>query len=239
MQVDHTVGEVLKALDENELVENTLIIFTTDNGCSPQAKFAELEAAGHDHNYIYRGHKADLYEGGHRVPFVARWPKKVKAGSISNQTIGQFDLLATAAEITGGSYPETAGEDSVSFLPALLGTDSEPLREGLVSQSIGGQFGIRKGKWKLLLCPGSGGWSAPRPGQVDLTQNPSIQLYDLTSDPGEEKNLQGEHPEKVEELKSLLSKYIENGRSTPGAKQNNDAEIVMIKPLRQLRKKKK
>ncbi|MDF1812949.1 MAG: arylsulfatase, partial [Verrucomicrobiales bacterium] len=118
MQVDDTVGQVLKALDDKGIAENTLIVFTTDNGCSPQANIPELEAAGHDQNYIYRGHKADLFEGGHRVPFVARWPEKVKAGSVSNQTVGQFDLLATVAEITGGSYPETAGEDSVSFLPA-------------------------------------------------------------------------------------------------------------------------
>ena len=239
MQVDATVGQVLEALDSNKIVDETLIIFTTDNGCSPAANIPELEAAGHDQNYIYRGHKADLFEGGHRVPFVARWPERVKAGSVSHQTIGQLDLLATAAEITGGKHPENAGEDSVSFLSVLLGKDGESAREALVSQSIGGQFAIRKGKWKLLLCPGSGGWSAPRPGRADFSEMPPIQLYDLENDPGEENNLQAEHPGKVEELKSLLASYIAEGRSTPGARQENDANIEMIKPIAQKRTRKK
>ncbi|MDF1812950.1 MAG: arylsulfatase, partial [Verrucomicrobiales bacterium] len=113
-----------------------------------------------------------------------------------------------------------------------------PLREALVSQSIGGQFAIRQGDWKLLLCPGSGGWSEPRPGRVDLSKYPAIQLYNLAKDPGEENNLQGSNPEKVKELKTLLAKYIEDGRSTPGAKQNNDTDIVMIKPVTPMKKKK-
>ena len=165
MQVDWTVGQVLQAIDDNGIADNTLVIFTTDNGCSPAANIPELEAAGHDQNYIYRGHKADIFEGGHRVPFVARWPGKVKAGSRSDQLVGQLDLLATAAEIVGAEVGESGGEDSVSFLPALLGEATEPIRTSIVSQSIGGQFAIRDGNWKLCLCPGSGGWSdtAARP----------------------------------------------------------------------------
>ena len=231
MQVDWTVGQVLAALDESGAAENTLIIFTTDNGCSPAAKIPELEAAGHDQNYIYRGHKADIFEGGHRVPFLARWPKRVKPGSKTNQLVGQIDLLATAADIVGAEIPDSAGEDSISFLSVLAGEAKQPVRDSIVSQSIGGQFAIRDHNWKLCLCPGSGGWSAPRPGRHDLSQLPPVQLYDLSNDPGEETNLQDKHPKRVEAMKRMLSAIIENGRSTDGPKLKNDVQVVMTKPI--------
>ncbi len=239
MQVDWTVGQILKTLDRNGIADNTLVIFTTDNGCSPAAKIPELQAAGHEPSYIYRGHKADIFEGGHRVPFLARWPGKVKAGTKSDQLIGQFDLMATAAEIVGAEVPETAGEDSVSFLPALLGEDKSPLREGLVSQSINGSFAIRKGNWKLALCPGSGGWSDPRPGRVDVSKMPSAQLFDLSKDPGERNNLYESKADKVRDLKTLLEGYIAKGRSTSGPDQANDVKIQLIKPLPKPKSKKK
>lgn len=239
MQVDWTVGEVLKALDRHNIAENTLILFTTDNGCSPQANIPELEAAGHDQNYIYRGHKADIYEGGHRVPFVVRWPAKVAAGTKTDQLVGQFDFLATAGEIVGAELPETGAEDSVSFLPVLTGTATEPIRNSIVSQSIGGQFAVRDGDWKLCLCPGSGGWSDPRPGRVDLSGHPPVQLFDLSKDPGEQNNLAAAHPDRVEAMKAMLQKVIDDGRSTPGPKLENDAEIVMMKPIPKPRLKKK
>lgn len=237
MQVDWTVGQVLKALDDNGLADNTLIIFTTDNGCSPQANFAELRAAGHEPGYIYRGHKADIYEGGHRVPFVARWPEKIKAGRRTDQLVGQIDFLATAAEITGAEIPQTGGEDSISFLPVLLGEDTEPIRDSLVAQSIGGYFCIRDDNWKLALCPGSGGWSDPRPGRVDMSQFPPVQLFDLDSDPGEKNNLAEQHPDRVEKMKKMLSTLIQNGRSTEGPKLENDTDIVMVKPVPQFKAK--
>ena len=234
MQVDWTVGQVLKAIDDNDIADNTLIIFTTDNGCSPQANIPELEAAGHDQNYIYRGHKADIYEGGHRVPFVARWPAKVKAGSRTDQLIGQIDLLATAAEIVQAGIAEDAAEDSVSFLPVLLGTEEDnrdALRTSIVSQSIGGQFAVRDGDWKLCLCPGSGGWSAPRPGTLDMTTATPVQLFDLSTDPGETNNVQAKHPERVARMKQMLAQMIDNGRTTPGPNLKNDVKIVMVKPV--------
>ena len=239
MQVDWTVGEVLKALDAGGIADNTLIIFTTDNGCSPAAKIPELEAAGHDQNYIYRGHKADIFEGGHRVPFVARWPAKVKAASRTNQLVGQIDLLATAAEIVGADVPGDGGEDSVSFLPVLLGQASEPIRNSIVSQSIGGQFAIRDGDWKLCLCPGSGGWSDPRPGRADLSKLPEVQLYNLADEPGEQTNLQAAHPDRVAKMKAMLREIIDDGRSTPGRSLTNDVDIVMIKPVVKPRGKKR
>ncbi|WP_372897781.1 arylsulfatase [Stieleria sp.] len=231
MQVDATVGQVLEALDKNNIADETLIVFTTDNGCSPAAKINELEAAGHDQNYIYRGHKADIYEGGHRVPFVVRWPGKVEPGSRTEHLIGQIDFLATAADITGATIPSDGAEDSVSFLPTLLGQAQQPPRQSIISQSIGGQFAIRDGDWKLCLCPGSGGWSSPRPGRHDMSNMPPMQLYDLASDPGEENNLIAEHPDRVKEMKAMLRKAIDDGRTTPGEKLANDAEIVMVKPL--------
>ncbi|MCS7469366.1 arylsulfatase [Stieleria sp. ICT_E10.1] len=231
MQVDATVGKVLEALDKNSIADETLIVFTTDNGCSPAAKINELEAAGHDQNYIYRGHKADIYEGGHRVPFVVRWPGKVKPGSRTEHLIGQIDFLATAAEITGATIPFDGAEDSVSFLQTLLGQAQQPPRQSIISQSIGGQFAIRDGDWKLCLCPGSGGWSSPRPGRYDPSSMPPMQLYDLAADPGEQNNLVAEHPGRVKKMKAMLRKAIDDGRTTPGEKLANDAEIVMVKPL--------
>ncbi len=238
MQVDWTVGQVLKALDDNRIAGNTLIIFTTDNGCSPAAKIPELEAAGHDQNYIYRGHKADIFEGGHRVPFVVRWPGRVKAGSRTNQLVGQLDLLATVAEIVGAKIGKNGGEDSVSFLPVLLGEATGPLRTSIVSQSIGGQFAVRDGDWKLCLCPGSGGWSAPRPGRAALAKMPPVQLYNLADDPGEKNNLQAEHPDRVLKMKKMLGQIINDGRSTPGPKLRNDVDVVMIKPVAKPRARK-
>jgi arylsulfatase A-like enzyme len=229
-QVDADMGRLMTALEAQGLAENTLIVFTSDNGCSPAANIPELQAAGHQPSHIYRGHKADLYEGGHRVPFIARWPAKVKAGTVSDQLIGQIDFMATFAELVSTPLPATAGEDSVSFLPALLGTDTAPIRDHIISQSINGNFAIRDGAWKLALCPGSGGWSAPRPGKDDQSNLPEFQLYDLATDPGETKNLVANHPERVAKMTSALEQHIARGRSTPGPDQANDAEIVMVKP---------
>jgi hypothetical protein len=121
LQTDWSIGEVLRALDEQGLAANTLVIVTSDNGCSPQAGFPELLAKGHNPNFVLRGHKADVYEGGHRVPFLVRWPGHAAAGTPSPQTICLTDFMRTAAEIVGASLPDNAAEDSVSFLPALLG----------------------------------------------------------------------------------------------------------------------
>lgn len=231
MQVDWSVGQVLDALDDAGIADNTLVIFTADNGCSPQANIEELHAAGHRPSHIYRGHKADLFEGGHRVPFLARWPAKVKAGSRSDQLIGQWDLIATCADLLEADLPPAAGEDSVSFLPALLGEDREPLRGHLVSQSINGSFAIRQGNWKLALCPGSGGWSDPKPGTPAHQGLPAVQLYDLAADPGETRNLAAEQPDRVAAMTSLMRDLIDRGRSTPGADLANDVPVQMIKPV--------
>ena len=231
LQIDHDMGLILDALESNGLAENTIVVFTADNGCSPQANIPELLAAGHNPSHIYRGHKADLYEGGHRVPFLVRWPAKVMAGSVSDQLVGQFDFIATFADLLEKPLPEDAGEDSVSFLPALLGTDEGPIRRSLVSQSINGSFAIRDGEWKLLLCPGSGGWSVPRPSADDTSEMPDFQLYDLSADPGETTNLVAAQPERVAKMKAAMEEAIAEGRTTPGPRLKNDGEILLVKPL--------
>ncbi|MDH4203874.1 MAG: arylsulfatase [Phycisphaerae bacterium] len=214
LQVDWTVGEIMKTLKRNGMKKNTLIIFTSDNGCSPQADFDELAQFGHDPSYIFRGHKADIFEGGHRVPFFARWPARVKARSVCDDTTCLTDLMATAAAIVDFTMPAEAGEDSVSMLPNLLGTATGPLREATVHHSVNGSFSIRQGKWKLELCRGSGGWSPPIPNSQEAKELPPIQLYDLSQDIGETINLQDQYPEVVEHLKGLLQKYIDSGGST-------------------------
>jgi arylsulfatase A-like enzyme len=215
LQVDHTVGQILDVLDRLEISKNTLIIFTSDNGCSPEADFEELATFDHDPSFVFRGHKADIYEGGHRVPFVARWPGKISPGSSSKQVICLTDLMATAAAIVEDTLGPDAGVDSYNLLPVLLNGKTEQIREATVHHSVNGSFAIRKGKWKLILCPGSGGWSDPRPGSPEEEGLPPYQLYDLESDIGETTNLISEHPEVAGELEALLEQYKASGRSTP------------------------
>ena len=224
LMVDDMVGKVLKAIADSGEENNTIVVFTTDNGCSPAAGIDELKKQGHSPNYIYRGHKADLFDGGHRIPCLLRWPDKVKPHTVG-QTICLTDFYATFAAVAGHRMADTEGEDSYNLRPAL---DSEkevaPIREATVHHSINGEFSIRKGKWKLLLSPSSGGWSYPRPGKDDavIATLPRVQLYDMEADPTERKNLEAVHPEVVKELKALLARYIQNGRSTPGEPQTND-----------------
>lgn len=224
MQTDDGIGQVMVAVEEAGLKENTLIIVTSDNGCSPQAKFEELLAKGHNPSYLFRGHKADIYDGGHRVPFIVRWPARVKAGTTSHQLTCLTDFMATCADILGQKLPDTAAEDSVSMLPALTGTASQPIREAVVHHSIDGSFAIRQGEWKLEICPGSGGWSAPRPN-VDTSADPAVQLYNLKEDINEQNNLQDMHPDIVKRLTALMEQYAANGRSTPGAAQKNAVDV--------------
>jgi arylsulfatase A len=236
MQVDAAVGRVLDALEKSDAAANTLVVLTSDNGCSPQAKFDELRAKGHDPSAGFRGHKADIFEGGHRVPFIVRWPDKVKPGGSSPQTVCLTDFMATAAEIVGAKLPAGAAEDSVSLLPVLLGTDG-PRRTALVSHSINGSFAIREGNWKLCVCAGSGGWSVPKPGTPEEKDLPADQLYDLAADRAEQKNVAAEHPEIVKRLSGLLDKYIADGRSTPGEAQKNAVEIRVRKVAKAAKKK--
>jgi arylsulfatase A-like enzyme len=225
MRTDDSIGQVLRAVQEHGLAESTLFIVTSDNGCSPQAKFDELLPKGHNPSHVFRGHKADIYEGGHRVPLIVRWPGKVPPGTHSDQIVCLTDLMATTAAILGASLPDSAGEDSVNILPALLGHAEQPLREAIVHHSINGSFSIRQGSWKLALCPDSGGWSAPRPGRDDASRMPNVQLFDMSTDVAEQNNLAPNHPDVVSRLTDLLARYVAQGRSTPGSPQSNAVTV--------------
>ena len=228
LMVDDMVGKVMKALKEAGVDDNTILVFSTDNGCSPQAKFDELQEKGHYPSYIYRGHKADLFDGGHRIPCAVRWPAKIKPHTV-NQTVCLTDFFATFATIADYQLKDSEGEDSYNILPLLLNEkEGDVIREATVHHSINGDFTIRKGEWKLLLSPSSGGWSFPKPGTDDevIKTLPLIQLYNMKTDPAEKNNVYAEHPEVVKELKDLMIKYVKEGRSTPGTPQKNDGPEV-------------
>lgn len=187
-QGDHMLGQILDTLDRKGLAGNTLVIVSSDNG-----------AAGRAYPPL-RGHKTQIHEGGHRVPFVARWPGVIEPGSVSDQTICLNDLMATLADILGVKLPDDAGEDSVSILGAFRGTAREPLREATIHQSLSGELALRQGRWKLVF---SG------------RQGPA--LYDLEDDLGETRDVAGDHPEVTARLTALMKRLITDGRSTPGA----------------------
>lgn len=208
METDWALGEVMTALERNGLAGNTLVIFCADNGHI--GRFVEpFQQAGHRVSGPFRGYKASIWEGGHRVPFVARWPGLVKPGSQCAQLISLNDCMATCAEITGVQLPANAAEDSFSLMPLLKGED-RPIRAAVVSHSADGIFAIQRGEWKLIA-------------------GRQVALYNLATDIGETKNLSAQHPETVAELTALLKKYVGDGRSTPGPKQENDVPVVLNK----------
>jgi arylsulfatase A-like enzyme len=226
MATDAAVGQVLDALHANKQEENTFVIFTSDNGASPQADFPTLLKLGHNPNYHFRGHKADIYEGGHRIPLIVRYPGHVKPGTKADQIICLTDMLATCAEVTSAKLPDEAAEDSISFAGAWSHRTNP--RTNLVVQSVNGSFAIRDGKWKLCLCPGSGGWSSPKPGKEEAGL-PPVQLYDLEKDIGETSTQADKHPEVVARLTKQMEKFIDEGRSTPGKPQKNTTPVPLWK----------
>lgn len=221
MMVDNYMGQLTQAVKDAGMEKNTLIVFTSDNGCSPWADFETLKKKGHFPSGKYRGHKADIFEGGHRVPFIVKWPEVIKPKSVCEQTICTTDFMATCAAIIDAPLADNSAEDSFNMLPLLKNAKSKEFkREATVHHSINGSFAIRKGDWKFIFCKDSGGWSFPRP-KKDKFEGPEFQLYNLKNDPAEKDNLYGKHPEVEAELKQLMAKYIKDGRSTEGEKQQN------------------
>jgi arylsulfatase A-like enzyme len=216
-QVDWTVGQVLASLDRTQIADRTLVIFTSDNG-SPQRDGTQMNGPtgsvkklGHDPSRPWRGMKSDIWEGGHRVPFIARWPGRVPVGGACSEPIILTDLMRTIAALIGHPLPQDAAEDSFDFGPALFGHPSNPrIRDHLIHHSGNGTFAIRQGPWKLILGKGSGGFTRFKPAQ----DAPAGQLYNLKEDPAESHNLYREHPEIVERLSKLLDRYQEHGRTT-------------------------
>ena len=204
---DAKIGELLQYLKDNNLDKNTMIVFTSDNGCSPTANFKELREKGHDPSAGFRGTKADIYEGGHRIPFIVKWSGNVKANSINNTTICLTDFMATCSDLLKTNLQNNAGQDSYSLLPLLTQSKKTAYqRTSTVHHSIDGYFAIRKGDWKLALCRGSGGWSAPTENQAAKNNMPAVQLYNLKEDPSEQNNVQATYPEIVRALTEELEK---------------------------------
>lgn len=205
---DWCLGQVLDTLDQLGLTENTLVIFTSDNG-------PRIGAKGHKSAGDWKGYKSHIWEGGHRIPFIARWPGRIEPDSTCDELICLTDLMRTCAAIVGAKLGDDSGQDSYNIMPALLGKKyNEPIREAIVHHSCYGVFSIRRGQWKLIFeTKSSGGWvkpggSGPEPG------NPG-QLYNLVDDPYEKNDLWDKHPEIVQDLTKLLEKYQQQGHSRP------------------------
>jgi len=199
---DWVLGRIVEALQRNGLAENTLVMVSSDNGAE-RLEYPPL-----------RGSKRSIYEGGHREPFVARWPGKIKPATVCDDTICLNDIMATCAEIVGEALPGGAGEDSVSILPHLLGTAKGPVRQATVHQSMAGDLAIRQGPWKLIFF-----------------KNGKRELYNLKDDLGEARDVLAANPDVVERLTKLMQQYIDNGRSTPGAPQKNGVNFELSKPV--------
>lgn len=221
VETDAFLGAVMGALERTGQAENTLLIFTSDNGGlyhwwdakeADDLKYYKISKRGtyvkqfgHQGNAFLRGTKADIWDGGHRVPFIVRWPGKTPVGEVSHQLIELTDLLATVSEIIGDKLPQGAGEDSRNILPALLdATPDKPVREFSVHHSLWGVFAIRKGPWKMIPHRGSGGFTFPRELDPARVGGPEGQLYNLDDDPSETMNLWESQPETVKRLKALL-----------------------------------
>ncbi len=221
-QVDDTVGRILDAIDRNGLRDDTLIFFSSDNG--PVWYDVDEKRFGHQAVGPLRGMKADAWEGGHRVPLVARWPGRIPAAATSRQTLCFTDMMATFAAIVGGTLATNAGEDSFDMLPALRGEKLDaPIREATVHKQAG--TAIRAGRWKLITHLGSGGFSTPRKLDAEIG-GPMGQLYDLEADPGETRNRWSDKPEIVARLTDLLRRYRQQGRSAPVTNRPNFIVIL-------------
>ncbi len=223
-ELDYIIGLLMSKLDQLGYGGNTLVFFSSDNGPEVPTVIDMRKIHQHDGARPWRGVKRDQWEGGHRVPFIARWPKQIKAGSTSAQTICLTDVMATCAALTGAAIPRNAAEDSYNILPVLLGqAGDKPVREYTLHQTISLALAIRHGSWKYLNHKGSGGNNYGREGEWGMKQfalperapNAPGQLYDLAKDPGETTNLYNEHPEIVKALKAKLDEYKTSGRSAP------------------------
>ncbi|RUL87566.1 hypothetical protein TsocGM_11835 [Tautonia sociabilis] len=216
--VDATIGRILEALDRSGLADRTLVIVTSDNGAHwPES---DISRFGHRANGPWRGQKADIHEGGHRVPFLVRWPGVVSPGSSCEQTVCLTDVMATVAAVVGAELPDDSAEDSFDLAPLLRGeSPAVPIRPATVHHAMRGMFAVRVGDWKLIEGLGSGGFTAP--GSIDPTTlgpgAPMGQLYNLSEDPDESENLWNDRPDVVSRLGAVLDEIRSSGRSRPDA----------------------
>ncbi|MCG1037444.1 sulfatase-like hydrolase/transferase [Polaribacter sargassicola] len=217
-ETDYRVGQVLDALKANGLEENTLVIFSSDNGAESNYVY-QRDTYNHYSSMNFKGGKRDIYEGGHRVPFLMRWPNVISAGGKVDMPVCQSDYLATIADIVGAKILDNAGEDSYSLYPVLKDTKNElDTNRAVIHHSFTGHFAIRQGKWKLNMLRGSGG--SLKPVLIEPEEGEALfELYDLEKDPGETTNLYFKHPEVVQKLQEKITNIIKNGRSTEGEPQ--------------------
>ncbi|MEY2878934.1 MAG: hypothetical protein RLZZ15_1314, partial [Verrucomicrobiota bacterium] len=220
-QLDHIVGELTQTLERLGLADNTLIMFSSDNGPETTSAVRMRADFGHDGARPWRGVKRDQWEGGHRVPFIVRWPGKIAAGRVSDATVCLTDIMATCAALTGATLPANSAEDSFDLLPVLLGKENASgaaSRTYTLHQTISLALAIRRGPWKYLDHRGSGGNNYDNPelkrfALPDTAPDAPGQLYHLATDPGETTNLYFQHPEIARELKALLDASKASGRS--------------------------
>ncbi|MDF7824826.1 arylsulfatase [Pontiellaceae bacterium B12227] len=222
MQIDHHVGQIMQALKDNGLYENTLVVFSSDNGVENHG-YDQFRNTGHSSSGDFRGVKRDLWEGGHHVPTFVSWPAGIKAGSVSGETVCLTDFMPTFAEMAGFQCLEGMAEDGVSLLPVFQGLEvREPLRNGTVHHSLKGEFAIRMGDWVFIDAPNGSDrdnepeWYAAARGYVAHDQ--PGELYNLSVDPEQKKNVYAEHPERVERMKTVLERYKSEPRSVPVGK---------------------
>ena len=218
METDAIVGQVLNAIETSGIADQTMVLFTSDNGCAPYIGVRDLEEQGHFPSGELRGYKSDAWEGGHRVPLIVHWPGIVEPSTTCDALVHQADFVATLADLTEIELPPNAAEDSFSMMPLLRG-GQQPIRETSVSCSMRGVPSIRYHNWKYIAAPGSGGWG------TGGDQSQPVQLYDLKSDLSESNNLAAAKPIQLSKMQDLLETVITKGRSSTGPNQANDIKV--------------
>jgi arylsulfatase A-like enzyme len=241
LETDHTVGQVLQALERTGLDKNTLVFFSSDNGCSsgPSKSKQLARQYGHYTSGPLRGYKGSSFEGGTRVPFIVRWPGVVPVGSTCDRMVCQIDYMATVADLLGIEMPAKAGGDSISFLTLLKDPGAPAPRDTLILHSYYGEFSLRNGAYKLILAPGNGQGFGGGPTDAEALErgDPMVQLYNLDTDLAETENLAVQEPERVQVMTERLLRDIRRGRTTPGSPLDNEVAIDAYK--KQLHKGKK
>ena len=214
LMMDDLIGELVQRLKDNGQWDNTVLVFTSDNGCAPAIDISILERQGHYPSYIYRGYKTDIYDGGHRIPLIVTWGDKIRPRK-DNSLVCLTDFYATFAEMVGYTLSSDEGEDSYSFW-GNISRRGHTARKDIIHLSGKGALALREKNSKLVFYPGSGGQSHPTVDEFEGL--PDMQLYDMKKDPGEKHNLIGKrkYAGKVERLKKKMRTYVDSGRSTPG-----------------------
>lgn len=223
--IDDMVHQLVETLKKNKQLENTIIIFTSDNGCAPYIGVQEMEKQGHYPSYIFRGYKNDIYEGGHRIPLIISWKGKFTKATNSS-LVSLTDFYATFAQMVNHRLKNEEAVDSYSIWP-ILSKKGTSARKDLIYESGKGYLSLRTPQLKLIFHGGSGGWGYPNK-PADLAKLPNMQLFELDRDPSEKKNIinNKRYKKEVARMTQTIKKYVEEGRSTPGKRTTNDTENI-------------